>query len=116
MRAVETIACKAAEEVVRLAPVADLCPACRSDNIIKHGVRHNKNYDVQRCSCKAYGKRLSANLGFAGMQASPETITNAVQLHCTDLSLRDIQEFFPRIRGRSSAMSRWVTGSPSTSP
>ena len=107
MRAVESAASKAAEVVARLVPVENLCPACGSDDIIKHGVRHNKNHDVQRCSCRKCRKRFSANLGFAGMRANPETITSAVQLHCTGLSLRDIREFLLRIRGgRSSATSR----------
>lgn len=39
------------------------------------------------------------------MRASPETITSAMQLHFTGLSLRDIREFSYICGGRSSATS-----------
>ena len=40
------------EDVVIPEVVIDSCKHCNSTNIIKMGIRHNKNYDVQTFKCK----------------------------------------------------------------
>lgn len=76
----------------------DKCPLCQSIRIVKHGIRHNKNYDLQRYSCLDCQKRFSFNLGFEKMRASPKTITSAMQLYFTGESLRNVQKFL-RLQG-----------------
>lgn len=76
----------------------DSCPDCGSESIRKHGIRHNKKYDLQRYSCKDCSKRFSINLGFKGMGASPQVITSAMQLYFTGESLRNVQKFI-RLQG-----------------
>lgn len=69
------------------------CPNCESINLKKDGVRHNKNYDIQRFKCKNCEKKFSINLGFEKMKASPQMITSALQLYFTGESLRNTQRF-----------------------
>ncbi len=80
-------------------PIAcDKCPKCQSNNIVKHGVRHNKKYDLQRYSCKDCKNRFSFNLGFEKMSVNPKVITSALQLYFTGESLRNVQKFL-RLQG-----------------
>ncbi|MDV3277465.1 MAG: DDE-type integrase/transposase/recombinase [Nitrososphaerales archaeon] len=74
------------------------CPRCQSALIVKHSVRHNRSGDLQRYSCKGCGLRFSKNLGFEGMKASPEAVTQAMQLYFTGESLRNVQKFL-RLQG-----------------
>lgn len=76
----------------------DKCPKCQSSNIVKHGIRHNKNFDLQRYSCKDCHNRFSFNLGFEKMRASPQAITSAMQLYFSGESLRNVQQFL-RLQG-----------------
>lgn len=69
------------------------CPVCQSDNIVKHGVRHNKAGDLQRWFCNGCGKWFTINLGFEKMQATPQAITSAMQLYFTGESFRNVQKF-----------------------
>ena len=69
------------------------CQFCNSDNISKWGIRHNKNYDLQIYKCKNCLKKFSINIGFEGMRATPQIITNAMQLYFTGESLRNVQKF-----------------------
>lgn len=82
----------------------DKCPQCESVNIVKHGIRHNKKYDLQRFSCKDCKNRFSFNLGFEGMSVSPKIITSAMQLYFTGESLRSVQKFL-RLQGVNVAHS-----------
>jgi putative transposase len=51
-----------------------LCPRCQSENIVKHGIHHNKYGDIQRFYCNDCDKWFSINLGFEKMHASPQMI------------------------------------------
>src|SRR5205807_10139264 len=82
----------------------DKCPKCQSKNIVKHGIRNNQKYDLQRYSCKECKSRFSFNLGFEGMTASPKTITSAMQLYFTGESLRNVTKFL-RLQGVNVAHS-----------
>ncbi len=70
-----------------------ICPKCKSDKIVKHGIRHNKYGNIQRFSCKDCKTRFTTNLGFEKMKFSPETITSALQLYFTGESLRNVTKF-----------------------
>lgn len=88
----------------------DKCPQCQSSKIVKHGIRHNKNYDLQRFSCKDCKNRFSFNLGFEKMSVNPKIITSAMQLYFTGESLRNVQKFI-RLQGVNVAHStvyNWI--------
>lgn len=54
-----------------------VCPDCQSDKIVKHGIRRNKNYDIQRYYCNDCKKWFSFNIGFERMRVTPQAITSA---------------------------------------
>lgn len=86
------------------------CPICHSENIVKHGVRHNESGDIQRLTCKDCGKWFVVNLGFERMKANPKIITGAMQLYFTGESLRNVQKFL-KLQGVTVshvAVYKWI--------
>ena len=86
------------------------CPHCSSEQIVKHGIRHNENYDIQRWFCNDCKKWFSFNIGFEKMRANPQAVTSAMQLYFTGESLRSIQKFL-RLQGISvshQAIYKWI--------
>jgi transposase-like protein len=74
------------------------CPICRSENVVKHGLRKTKYGSIQRYVCKACGHWFVFNLGFERMRATPQVITSAMQLYFSGESLRNTQKFL-RLQG-----------------
>ena len=68
------------------------CPRCNSDEIVRHGIRHNKFGDIQRFTCKSCANRFVVNLGFERMKHNPQAITSAMQLYFSGESLRHTQD------------------------
>ena len=88
-----------AKEPLVIQPVSmSNCPACDSESVVKHGVRHNQSGNIQRWECKTCGKWFTVNLGFERMGASPQAITSALQLYFSGESLRSVQKFL-RLQG-----------------
>lgn len=90
------------------------CPQCHSNQIVKHGIRHNKNYDLQRYSCRDCNKRFSFNLGFERMKVNPKIITSSIQLYFTGESLRNVQKFI-RLQGVNishQTVFNWIKNMP----
>ncbi len=76
---------------VTIQPITiDSCLFCKSQNIKKFGVRHNKNYDIQRFICLDCHKTFSLNIGFERMKHNPKAITTAMQLYFSGESLRNV--------------------------
>ncbi|HEY4699058.1 MAG TPA: DDE-type integrase/transposase/recombinase, partial [Nitrososphaerales archaeon] len=100
-----------AREPINIQPVSvKNCPSCNSENIVKHGVRHNQSGDIQRWSCKTCDKWFTINLGFEKMKATPQAITGAMQLYFTGESFRNVQKFL-RLQGVSVshvAVYKWI--------
>ena len=67
----------------------EACIYCKSEGIIKWGLRHNKYGDIQKFSCKSCGKFFTVNLGFERMKHNPQGITAAMQLYFSGESLRN---------------------------
>ncbi len=67
----------------------ETCIYCKSESIIKWGLRHNKYGDIQKFSCKSCGKFFTVNLGFERMKHNPQGITAAMQLYFSGESLRN---------------------------
>ncbi len=76
------------EEVTTTIKVVDLtkCKFCDSTDIIKKGIKRGK----QQFGCRTCGRRFIQNLGFEKKQASPEHITQAVDLLFSGLSSRKV--------------------------
>jgi transposase-like protein len=67
----------------------DACTFCRSTEIVKDGLRHNKSGDIQIFNCKACGRYFTVNIGFERMKHNPQGITTAMQLYFSGESLRN---------------------------
>jgi transposase-like protein len=99
----------ARETVIR--PInAAMCPICNSDQIVKHGLRHNGHGDIQRFKCRSCGRWFVVNLGFERMKASPQAITSAMQLYFTGESLRNVQRFLKLqgVKVSHVAVYKWI--------
>ncbi len=73
-------------------PITDIhaCLFCKSEQIMKKGLRHNKYGDIQKFFCKTCGKYFTINLGFERMKHNPQGITTAMQLYFSGESLRNV--------------------------
>lgn len=90
--------------------VIQSCLVCHSEKIKKDGLRHNKNYDIQKYECKECGKKFSVNVGFERMHASPQMITSAIQLYFTGESLRNVEKFLKLqgVKVDHTTIYRWI--------
>jgi len=93
-------------------PITDIhaCLFCKSENIIRWGLRHNKYGDIQKFSCKSCGKFFTINLGFEKMKHSPQAITTAMQLYFLGESLRNTARSLRLIGAQVSHQTiyRWI--------
>ena len=95
-----------------LAPITiTRCPYCDSENIIKSGIRHNKNGDIQRYACINCKKVFTKNGGFKGMRSDPKAITTAMQLYFSGESLRSAQRTLEMIGTKVShqTIANWIS-------
>ena len=54
-----------ARKTVIIEPISTSnCIYCKSDNIVKDGLRHNKYGDIQKFNCKECNKYFTINIGF----------------------------------------------------
>ena len=101
---------KVSSQIVIEPITINACPQCKSDHIVKHGVRHNKYGDIQRYSCNNCYKRFTTNLDFKKMHATTQIITSAMQLYFTGESFRTVQKFL-RLQGVNvshMAVYKWI--------
>ncbi|MER5175148.1 MAG: DDE-type integrase/transposase/recombinase, partial [Candidatus Nitrosocosmicus sp.] len=64
------------------------CKYCKSENLIKYGLRHNKHGDIQKLECRDCKRYFTINIGFEKMKHNPQGITTAMQLYFSGESLR----------------------------
>ena len=93
-------------------PILSLvCPICGTkDNIVRHGKRRTGFGDIQRYFCKNCAKWFVYKLGFERMKASPQAITESMQLYFSGESLRNVQKFL-RLQGANVshvAVYKWI--------
>jgi transposase-like protein len=72
--------------------VSSNCIFCKSDKLVKFGIRHNNHGDIQKFKCKSCNRFFSINIGFAKMKHNPQGITTAMQLYFSGESLRNTAE------------------------
>jgi putative transposase len=78
-------------EVRKIEPIVITgCKYCKSDNLIRYGLRHNKNGDIQKFGCKDCNHFFTINIGFEKMKHNPQGITTAMQLYFSGESLRNV--------------------------
>ena len=63
------------------------CPFCKSQKIIRRGLRYNKLSNKQKYLCSACKKWFVEDDGFKRMRHRPEDIVRAIHLHNNGLSL-----------------------------
>jgi putative transposase len=84
---------KIREEVKKkiIEPIMNIgkCIFCKSAQIVKDGLRHNKYGDIQKFNCKDCKKYFTINIGFERMKHNPQGITTAMQLYFSGESLRN---------------------------
>jgi transposase-like protein len=68
----------------------NVCLYCKSPQIVRDGLRHNKCGDLQKWNCYACGRYFTINLGFERMKHNPQGITTAMQLYFSGESLRNV--------------------------
>lgn len=93
-------------------PILSLtCPTCgMKDQIVRHGKRKTGFGEIQRYYCKTCAKWFIHNLGFERMKASPQAITESMQLYFSGESLRNVQKFL-RLQGVNVdrvTIYRWI--------
>ena len=71
-----------------------LCKFCDSGNIVKAGLKKNKNSTMQRFKCQDCKKRFTINFGFEKKQFDDTTITGALQMYYSGMSVRDISNHY----------------------
>jgi len=86
------------------------CLFCKSDRIVRDGLRHNMHGDIQKFHCKDCGHYFTVNLGFERMKVSPQAITSAMQLYFTGESLRNVQKFLKLqgVKVSHVAIYKWI--------
>ncbi len=70
------------------------CKFCDSGKIIKKGMRKTKKGNVQIFKCKDCKKKFTANFGFEKKQFDYNTITGALQMYYSGMSVRDISNHY----------------------
>jgi putative transposase len=99
-------------EIRRIEPEANVqaCRFCGSNQIVRAGMRHNKNGDLQKYVCRSCGHYFTINLGFERMRATPQIITSAMQLYFTGESLRNVQKFLKLqgVKVSHVAVLKWI--------
>ena len=68
----------------------DLCKYCRSSNTKKDGYRINKRGKLQSFKYLECMRKFTTNFGFKKARVEPSTITGAMQMYFTGMSVRDI--------------------------
>jgi len=100
---------KVMDDVVISEVKLDSCKYCNSDRIVRMGIRHNKQHDIQMYRCNDCSRKFSVNLGFENMMATPDHITMAMNLYFNGESLRKTRDSLG-LMGLSvsySTINRW---------
>jgi putative transposase len=78
-------------EVRKIEPIVTSgCKYCKSENLIRDGLRHNKHCDIQKFECKDCKRYFTINIGFENMKHNPKGITTDMQLYFSGESLRNV--------------------------
>ena len=94
------------------AEVKNICPFCKSENVIKWTKRKTQNRGlIQRYKCKDCNKTFTKDDGFFRMRNNPQKITQALDLFYRGVSTRKVQEHFKAFLAHNSSnvsVYNWV--------
>ena len=77
-------------EVRKIEPISITgCKYCKSDNLVKDGIRKNKHGNIQKFECRDCRRYFTINIGFEKMKHNPKGITTAMQLYFSGESLEE---------------------------
>jgi len=101
---------KVKDDVVMLEVTLDSCRYCDSNRIVKMGIRHNRQHDIQMYRCKDCRRKFSRNLGFEKMMATPDQITMAMNLYFNGESTRKTAQslLLTGIRVSNVTIHNWI--------
>jgi transposase-like protein len=88
------------------------CLKCKSESIIKCGIRHNKSGDIQRYRCKACNHKFIVNIGFEKSRANSKAVVVALDLYFKGVSLRKVSDHlkqFYNISVSHVSILNWIT-------
>ena len=87
-----------------------LCKFCDSGRPRKDGFRRSKSGKVRIFECTDCGKKFAANFGFEKRQFDKRTITGALQMYYTGMSVRDTASHYEMIGidVNHSTIYRWA--------
>ena len=71
-----------------------LCKYCDSGRLRKDGFRKNKNGKIRIFECLDCKKKFSTNFGFEKKQSNENTITGALQMYYSGMSVRKIADHY----------------------
>jgi len=80
-----------------------LCPSCKSESVIKRGIRKTQFGEVQRFGCTACGHRFVVDKGFCRMKFNPKIVTQTLDLYFKGLSQRKIADHLKQFENVSVA-------------
>lgn len=87
------------------------CPICKSENVIKRGIRKTSYGTVQRYGCKDCDHRFVVDKGFYRMKHDPKIIMLTLDLYFKGVSLRKITDHIQQFHGREVSQTtpmRWI--------
>ena len=76
-----------------------VCANCGSTELVKDGLRKNKNGTVQRFLCRSCGHRFVTDYGFQKMKNNPRIITLVMDLYFKGISYRKIIDHLKQFYG-----------------
>jgi len=89
----------------------EVCASCGSVEMVKDGLRKNKNGVIQRFLCKSCGHRFVTNYGFQKMKNNPKIITLVMDLYFKGISYRKIVDHLKQFYGLKIshvALIKWI--------
>lgn len=89
----------------------EVCVSCGSTELVKDGLRKNKNGVIQRFLCKSCGHRFVTNYGFQKMKNDPKIITLVMDLYFKGISYRKIVDHLKQFYGLKIshvALIKWI--------
>ena len=99
-------------KINKKAEVKNICPFCKSKNVIKWTKRKTRNRGlIQRYKCKDCNKTFTKDDGFFRMRNHPKKITCALDLFYRGVSTRKVQEHFKAFYPHNSSnvsVYNWV--------
>ena len=77
-----------------------ICPICKSQNVIKRGIRKTSYGEIQRFGCQDCNHRFVVDKGFSRVKHDPKVITLTLDLYFKGVSLRKITDHIQQFHDR----------------